>query len=98
MKRQFFERKILNIRVDTARDLVFKIYNKTNDLIKSVVYSERLIIYGNRYRSDYPEVDNMLEEATELFNKGQYKKSLDLLIRELKKIDEDLLERLEIEI
>ncbi len=90
--------KILNIRVDTARDLVFKIYNKTNDLIKSVVYSERLIIYGNRYRSDYPEVDNMLEEATELFNKGQYKKSLDLLIRELKKIDEDLLERLEIEI
>ena len=90
--------KILNIRVDTARDLVFKIYNKTNDLINSVVYSERLIIYGNRYRSDYPEVDNMLEEATELFNKGQYKKSLDLLIRELKKIDEDLLERLEIEI
>ena len=90
--------KILNIRVDTARDLVFKIYNKTNDLIYSVVYSERLIIYGNRYRSDYPEVDNMLEEATELFNKGQYKKSLDLLIRELKKIDEDLLERLEIEI
>ena len=26
--------KILNIRVDTARDLVFKIYNKTNDMIK----------------------------------------------------------------
>ena len=25
--------KILNIRVDTARDLVFKIYNKTNDMI-----------------------------------------------------------------
>ena len=24
--------KILNIRVDTARDLVFKIYNKTNDI------------------------------------------------------------------
>ena len=90
--------KILNIRVDTARDLVFKIYNKTNDLIKSVIFSERLIVYGNRYRSEYSEVDKMLDEATELFNKGQYKKSLDLLIRELKKIDENLLERLEIEI
>ena len=90
--------KILNIRVDTARDLVFKIYNKTNDLIKSVIFSERLIVYGNRYRSEYPEVDEMLEEATILFNKGQYKKSLDLLIKELKKIDENLLERLEIEI
>jgi len=40
----------------------------------------------------------MLEEATMLFNKGQYKKALDMLIRELKKIDENLLERLEIEI
>lgn len=90
--------KILNIRVDTARDLVFKIYNKTNDLIKSVIFSERLIVYGNRYRSKYSEIDKMLDEATDLFNKGQYKKSLDLLIRELRKIDENLLERLEIEI
>ena len=90
--------KILNIRVDTARDLVFKIYNKTNDLIKSVIFSERLIVYGNRYRSEYPEIDKMLDEAVELFNKGQYKKSLDLLIKELKRIDENLLERLEIEI
>lgn len=90
--------KILNIRVDTARDLVFKIYNKTNDLIKSVIFSERLIVYGNRFRSEYPEIDKMLEESTELFNKGQYKKALDLLIKELKKVDENLLERLEIEI
>jgi len=90
--------KILNIRVDTARDLVFKIYNKTNDLIKSVIFSERLIVYGNRYRSEFPEIDEMLEEAEILFNKGQYKKALDLLIKELKKIDENLLKRLEIEI
>ena len=90
--------KILNIRVDTARDLVFKIYNKTNDLIKSVIFSEKLIVYGNRYRSEYPEIEKMLDESIVLFNKGQYKKSLDLLISELKKIDENLLEKLEIEI
>ena len=90
--------KILNIRVDTARDLVFKIHNKTNDLIKSVIFSERLIIYGNRYRSSYPEIDRMLISASELFYKGQYKKALDLLIKELKKIDDNVLERLEIEI
>ena len=30
-QRQAIVIKILNIRVDTARDLVFKIYNKTND-------------------------------------------------------------------
>ena len=90
--------KTLNIRVDTARDLVFKIYNKTNDLIKSVLFSERLIVYGNRYRSSYQNIDQTLNEATELFNKGQYKKSLDLLIKELTKIDTSVLEKLKIEI
>ena len=45
--------KILNIRVDTARDLVFKIYNKTNDMIKLASMSEKVIVYGNRYRCSY---------------------------------------------
>lgn len=86
--------KILNIRVDTARDLVFKIYNKTNDLVKSVIYSEKLIVYGNRFRSSYPDVDKMLDDATNLFNKGQYKRSFDLLVDSLKKIDSELLDKL----
>ena len=90
--------KTLNTRVDTARDLVLKLYNTTNEMIKTAQLAEMSIVYGNRYRSENEEVDKMLEEATMLFNKGQYKKALDMLIRELKKIDENLLERLEIEI
>ena len=66
--------------------------------LKVLFFSERLIVYGNRFRSEYPEIDRMLDESIELFNKGQYKKSLDLLISELKKVDNNLLERLEIEI
>ena len=79
--------KILNIRVDTARDLVFKIYNKTNDMIKSSMMSEKMIIYGNRYRSTYPEVEQNLELATSLFYKGQYDKSLDLSLEAIEKIE-----------
>ncbi len=70
--------KILNIRVDTARDLVFKIYNKTNDMIKVSMMSEKMIIYGNRYRSSYPEVEQGLEKATTLFYKGQYEQALEV--------------------
>ena len=69
--------KILNIRVDTARDLVFKIYNKTNDMIKISQMSEELIIYGNRYRSMNSSVDQGLEEATTLFYKGQYEEAME---------------------
>ncbi|MBQ6494933.1 MAG: septation ring formation regulator EzrA [Bacilli bacterium] len=79
--------KILNIRVDTARDLVFKIYNKTNDMIKSSMMSEKMIIYGNRYRSTYPEVEQNLELATTLFYKGQYDKSLNLSLESIEKIE-----------
>ena len=80
--------KILNIRVDTARDLVFKIYNKTNDMIKLSMMSEKMIIYGNRYRSTYPEIEQKLEEATTLFYKGKYEKSLDISSEAVKKIEE----------
>ena len=70
--------KILNIRVDTARDLVFKIYNKTNDMIKESMMSENMIVYGNRYRSLSPDIEQELEKATSLFYKGQYAKSFEI--------------------
>lgn len=80
--------KILNIRVDTARDLVFKIYNKTNDIVKSVILCEELIVYGNRYRTTYPEIDKSLDESTELFRKGKYKQSMDLSLKAISEVDD----------
>ena len=86
--------KILNIRVDTARDLVFKIYNKTNDMIKVSNLSERMIIYGNRYRSTYKEIEQGLEKATTLFYKGQYEDSLKTSIEAIKLIESDPLTKI----
>lgn len=85
--------KILNIRVDTARDLVFKIYNKTNDIVKSVILCEKLIVYGNRYRSTYEELNEALNESTELFRKGKYKQSMDLSLKAISKIDDNVYAR-----
>lgn len=82
--------KILNIRVDTARDLVFKIYNKTNDIVKSVMLCEKLIVYGNRYRSINSKIDSSLDEATELFRKGKYKQSMDLSLKVISEEDESV--------
>ena len=86
--------KILNIRVDTARDLVFKIYNKTNDMIKSVMMSEKIIIYGNRYRSEYIEIDEALDKANNLFKKGQYKLAYDIAINAISKVDNKIVEKI----
>ena len=86
--------KILNIRVDNARDLVFKIYNKTNDMLKSVMLSEKLIIYGNRYRSSNSKLNEQLDKAEELCNKGQYLLSFDTAISSLKDVDSDIEEKI----
>ncbi len=86
--------KILNIRVDTARDLVFKIYNKTNDMIKSSQLSERMILYGNRYRSTYEEVEQGLEKATTLFYKGQYEQSLEVSMESIRFIEKNPIEKI----
>lgn len=82
--------KILNIRVDTARDLVFKIYNKTNDMIKLANSAEEMIVYGNRYRSTYEEIDIALTKAEELFRRGKYKESLELSKKSLSFVDKNI--------
>ena len=89
--------KILNIRVDTARDLVFKIYNKTNDIVKSVILCEKLIVYGNRYRTTYQEIDTALIESTELFRKGKYKQSMDLSLKAISAVDDTVYSRFGLE-
>ena len=89
--------KVLNIRVDTARDLVFKIFNKTNDIVKSTITCEELIVYGNRYRTTYKEIDDALTLAEDLFRKGKYKQSMDISIKAISTVDNSFFKRFELE-
>lgn len=86
--------KTLNTRVDTARDLVLKLYNTTNEMIKTAQLAEMAIVYGNRYRNKYNEVDVGLTNAEKLFYKGKYKESLDTSIRVTSLVDENIYRKL----
>jgi septation ring formation regulator len=85
---------VLNTRVDTARDLALKLVNSTNNLIKYARYAENLIVYGNRFRSAYKDVDKYLTFAENLFENGNYVKSLEVSLGGLKKIDSGIEERI----
>ncbi len=89
--------KVLNIRVDTARDLVFKIYNKTNDIVKSAVMCEDLIVYGNRYRTSNQEIDDALNEAEALFRKGKYSESINKSIKAISAVDSTVKKKFDLE-
>ena len=79
--------EVLNIRVDTARDLAFKVYNTVNGLIKSVMMAEETMVYGNRYRGIKSQVDQGLDKAESLFMEGEYKKSLELTMNSIEYIE-----------
>ena len=86
--------KVLNTRVDTARDLVLKLYNTTTDMIKTAQLAEMAIVYGNRYRSEIIEIDRGLDNAEMLYHKGDYKDALDVSLSSIELIEADIHKKL----
>lgn len=75
--------KVLNTRVDTARDLVLKLYATANELVKIAAMAEIAIVYGNRYRSTIKDISVGLLKAEKDFYKGDYKNSLEVVLNTL---------------
>lgn len=86
--------KTLNTRVDTARDLVLKLYTRTKELVKNAKFAEIAIVYGNKYRSSVQGIDKNLTYCEVLFFKGEYKKSLELTINLLNRIEPGIYNKL----
>ena len=86
--------KTLNTRVDTARDLVLKLYNTTNEMVKTATLAEKCMVYSNRYRAFYDEVDIGLTKAEEYFYKGDYKKALDTILKSCALVDEEIYKKM----
>ena len=82
--------KTLNIRVDTARDLSLKLYSTTNEMVKTAKLSEMTIMYGNRYKPIDKDIEKGLDVASQLFFKGNYKKSLETAIAAINIIEPDI--------
>ena len=86
--------EVLNTRVDTARDLVLKLFTKTKEMMKTAMFAEMAIVYGNRYRSNFDELDKYLNYSEMLFYKGEYKKSLELSINHLNRVEPGIYDKL----
>jgi septation ring formation regulator len=71
---------VLNTRVDTARDLVLKLFSITNEMVKTSMLAEMAIVYGNRYRSGKIKIEEGLNKAEMLFIRGDYKRALEIAI------------------
>lgn len=86
--------KTLNTRVDTARDLALKLYNTTNETVKTAAMAELAIVYGNRYRPINSEVDLGISKAENAFYKGNFKLSLENAISAINLVEPGIYKRL----
>lgn len=62
-------------------------------MIKTAKLAEYSIVYGNRYRSQDININSGLNQAQILFYKGNYKKSLDVTISTISRIDKNIREK-----
>ena len=79
--------KRLSEQVDAARDVIYKLYDNVHNLIVTAEMVEEAIIYGNRYRSSFLEVNTELTKAELLFRNGEYTKALSTAVDIIEKID-----------
>lgn len=86
--------KVLNTRVDTARDLTLKVYNTTKEAVKTAKMAEAAIVYGNRYRTVYKDVELGLIKAETAFSKGHFKTSLEQAINAINIVEPGIHQRL----
>ena len=86
--------RVLNTRVDTARDLVLKLYNTSNEIIKTAAMAEIAIVYGNRYRPVNKEIDFGLAKAEGMFYKGNFKNALENAISSINIIEPEAYKKL----
>ncbi len=90
LEKKPIEIRVLNTRVDTARDLVLKLYNTTNQMIRNAKMAEMSIVYGNRYRSSYKEIDKGITKAEMYFFNGNYRNAVDTCVSAINIVDKDI--------
>ncbi|MHA7138540.1 septation ring formation regulator EzrA [Rossellomorea arthrocnemi] len=78
-----------------AEDTVDHFYTKTGDLIENVLLSEKIIQYGNRYRSKYSSVREGLQSAEESFRHYDYRKALEEAATTIEKVEPGALKKIE---
>ena len=86
--------KTLNTRVDTARDLVLKLFNTSIEIVKTASMAENAIVYGNRYRYTNSNINSGLTRAEREFFKGNFKTSLEYAINSINVVEPGIHKRL----
>lgn len=88
------EIQLLNTTLSEAIDYIYKLYNNVNNIVGMAIMVENTIVFGNKYRSTYPDIDSELTRAELCFRNGEYTQALTIAISTIEKIFPDTYEKL----
>jgi len=88
---------ILNKTLDEAIDFIYQLYNNVNNVVGMAAMVENTIVFGNKFRSTYSDVDNELSKAEFAFFNGEYTEALSIALGSMKTlfpggVDDELIE------
>jgi septation ring formation regulator len=87
----------INYSLKAALDTVDDSVQQSSKLIEQTIMAEKLITYGNRYRSRYPFVADQLDKAEREFRNYHYEEALKTAAEAVQKIEPQALQKIEIE-
>ncbi len=83
------------VYLEKAVENVSRVHDKTKQLIENMYLAEKVIQYGNRYRSSHPAVGERLREAEEEFRNFAYEQALEIAAAAIEKVEPGVLQRME---
>lgn len=78
--------QLLSSTLKEAIDFIYKLYNNVNNVVATVIMVENTIVFGNRYRSTYADIDSELTRSELCFRNGEYTQALSIAIATIEKI------------
>lgn len=78
--------ELLNSTLKEAIDYVYTLLDKVNQLVATVIMFENTVVFANRYRSTYSDIDSDLTRSELCFRNGEYQDALRIAIGTIEKI------------
>lgn len=96
LRKKPLEMAVVNRLLNEALQEVQESFERTKKMIEDAALAERLIQYGNRYRSRYQSIHSELVDAESSFRHYQYEEALEQAATAVQKVEPDILKKFEV--
>ncbi|WP_226583762.1 septation ring formation regulator EzrA [Halobacillus litoralis] len=97
LEKQPLDMVVVNEKLEEAVEMTEQLSDEAEKVMEKANLAERLIQYGNRYRSKYPILAAKLLEAEEAFRNYHYEEALTLSAKAIKEVDPEAFSKLDAE-